>query len=75
MILKISVKILFITAEIFLAFYSMAFSDSLLIKFLFFAVSALIVAFGITKLISKLLPLEKDYMGIQNEKKEAKFKE
>ncbi len=75
MIFKFSVKILFIAAEIFLAFYSMAFSDSLLVKFLFFAVTALIVAFGITKLISRLLPLEKDYMGMQENQEETKTEE
>lgn len=70
MFLKFSVKILFIAIEIFLAFYSLAISDSLLVKFLFFAVTALIVAFGITKLITKLLPIDKDYTSPDLEKEE-----
>lgn len=70
MFLKFSVKILFIAIEIFLAFYSLAISDSLLVKFLFFAVTALIVAFGVTKLITKLLPIDKDYSSPELEEKE-----
>lgn len=67
MLFKLSVKIIFVVVEIFLAFYSMAVSDSLLVKFLFFAVTALIVAFGISKLINKLLPLDKDYITSEEE--------
>lgn len=70
MFLKFSVKILFIAIEIFLAFYSLAISDSLLVKFLFFALTALIVAFGITKLINKLLPIDKDYTSSELEEEE-----
>ncbi|MGM0932039.1 MAG: hypothetical protein ACQEWD_01195 [Bacteroidota bacterium] len=63
-------KILFIAIEIFLGFYSLVVSDSLLVKFLFFAVTALIVAFGITKLITKLLPIDKDYTSPDLEEEE-----
>ncbi|MDR9456015.1 MAG: hypothetical protein RI572_01280 [Salegentibacter sp.] len=63
-------KILFIAIEIFLGFYSLVVSDSLLVKFLFFAVTALIVAFGITKLITKLLPIDKDYTSPEIEEEE-----
>ncbi|SFN26670.1 hypothetical protein SAMN05660413_00142 [Salegentibacter flavus] len=70
MFLKFSVKILFIAIEIFLGFYSLVVSDSLLVKFLFFAVTALIVAFGITKLITKLLPIDKDYTSPEIEEEE-----
>ncbi|UJH90855.1 hypothetical protein LZ575_19360 [Antarcticibacterium sp. 1MA-6-2] len=49
--------------EIFLAFYSMIVTDSLLIKFLFFAFSAFIIAFVVTKLTNKLLPSDKDYVS------------
>lgn len=72
MFLKLSAKILFIAVEIFLGFYSLAISDSLFVKFLFFAVTALIVAFGIVKLISKLLPIDKDYTSPEIEEKERK---
>ncbi|MBE7640754.1 MULTISPECIES: hypothetical protein [Salegentibacter] len=63
MILKLSIKVIFIAVEIFLAVYSFTLSDSLLIKFLFFAVTAVIIAFSLTKITNKLLPLDKDYIS------------
>lgn len=67
MIFKLSIKVVFIAIEIFLAVYSFALSDSLLIKFLFFAVTAVIVAFAITKITNKLLPIDKDYISSEEE--------
>lgn len=68
MFLKIGLKILFIAVEIFLAFYSLLMSDSLLVKFLFFAVTAGIIAFIVVKLIHKILPTDKDYITSEIEK-------
>jgi len=56
-------KIGILAIEIFLAFYSMAVTDSLLVKFLFFAFSAMIIAFAVTKITNKLLPSDKDYVS------------
>ncbi|APS38392.1 MULTISPECIES: hypothetical protein [Salegentibacter] len=70
MIFKLSIKIVFIAVEIFLAVYSFALSDSLLIKFLFFAVTAVIVAFSVTKITNKLLPIDKDYISSEEESEE-----
>ena len=67
MILKPSIKILFIIAEIFLAFYSFAMSDSLLVKFIFFAFTAVIIAFALTKITNKFLPADKDYISKEQE--------
>ncbi len=67
MIFKLSIKVIFITVEIFLAVYSFALSDSLLIKFLFFAVTAVIIAFSLTRITNKLLPLDKDYISSEEE--------
>ena len=67
MILKLSIKILFIIAEIFLAFYSFAMSDSLLVKFIFFAFTAVIIAFALTKITNKFLPVDKDYISQDQE--------
>ncbi|HCV79931.1 MAG: hypothetical protein CMP12_19030 [Zunongwangia sp.] len=67
MILKLSIKILFIIAEIFLAFYSFAMSDSLLVKFIFFAFTAVIIAFALTKITNKFLPVDKDYISKEQE--------
>ncbi len=63
MFLKVGLKIGILAIEIFLAFYSMVLTDSLLIKFLFFAFSAMIIAFLVTKITHKLLPSDKDYVA------------
>ncbi len=64
MILKIGILAL----EIFLAFYSLVLTDSLLVKFLFFAFSAVIIAFVITKITNKILPSDKDYVSSSQER-------
>ena len=51
--------------EIFLGFYSLVVSESLLIKFVFFAVTAAIIAFGMLKTINKILPTDKTIMEFQ----------
>lgn len=63
MIFKMGLKIGILAIEIFLAFYSMVLTDSLLVKFLFFAFSAMIIAFAVTKITNKLLPSDKDYVS------------
>ncbi|HSP83365.1 MAG TPA: hypothetical protein VLN72_06505 [Gillisia sp.] len=63
MILKIGI----LAIEIFLAVYSLVLTDNLLVKFLFFAFSAMIVAFGVTKITNKLLPSDKDYVSTDQE--------
>ena len=65
MFLKVGIKVLFIATEIFLAFYSLVISESLLIKFLFFAFTAAIIAFAMLKTINKILPNDKNLMEIQ----------
>jgi len=60
MIFKLAIKIVFLALELFLGFYSLVMTDSLTVKFLFFAVSAIIVAFAITKLTNKILPSDID---------------
>lgn len=61
MLFKLGLKIGVLAIEIFLAFYSIIVSDSLLIKFLFFAFSAFIIAFIVAKMTNKLLPSDKEY--------------
>ncbi|QED38116.1 hypothetical protein FK178_10445 [Antarcticibacterium arcticum] len=67
MIFKMILKIGILAIEIFLAVYSLALSDSLLVKFLFFAFSAMIIAFAVTKVTNKLLPSDKDYVSTDQE--------
>ncbi|CAL65141.1 hypothetical protein [Christiangramia forsetii] len=70
MFLKVGIKVLFVITEIFLGFYSLVISESLLIKFLFFAVTAAIIAFAMLKTINKILPNDKVLMEIQADEKE-----
>ncbi|SHG13467.1 hypothetical protein SAMN05444483_10582 [Salegentibacter echinorum] len=63
MFLKLSIIVFFIAIELSLAVYSFILGDSLLVKFLFFVTTAIIIAFGITKLINKVLPIDKDYIS------------
>lgn len=70
MFLKVGVKVLFVVMEIFLGFYSLVISESLLIKFLFFAVTAAIIAFAMLKTINKILPTDKALLEIQADDRE-----
>lgn len=70
MILKLSIKVLFVAIEISLAVYSFVLSDSLLVKFLFFATTAVIIAFFVTKITNKLLPVDKDYIPSEEDKEQ-----
>ena len=67
MIFKMILKIGILAIEIFLGVYSLVLTDSLLVKFLFFAFSAVIVAFAVTKITNKLLPSDKDYVSFDQE--------
>lgn len=67
MIFKLGLKIGVLAIEIFLAFYSFIITDNLLVKFLFFAFSAVIIAFTVTKVTNKLLPSDKDYVSSEQE--------
>lgn len=60
MIFKLAIKIVFLAIELFLGFYSLIMTDNLWVKFLFFAFSAVLVAFAITKFTAKLLPSDID---------------
>tara|TARA_R100000935_G_C2825215_1_gene161893 strand:- start:1113 stop:1340 length:228 start_codon:yes stop_codon:yes gene_type:complete len=63
MIFKLAIKILFLATEIFLGFYSLVITDSLGMKFLFFALTAFIVAFIIAKFTNKILPSDSDSLA------------
>ena len=69
MLFKLYIKILFIAIELFLGIYSLVISDSLLVKFLFFSVTAILIAFALTRVINRLLPIDKDYIpeDLENE--------
>jgi len=70
MFLKVGIKVLFIIVEIFLGFYSLVITENLMIKFLFFVVTAAIIAFVMLKTINKILPSDKGLMEIQADNRE-----
>ncbi|MCM8568769.1 hypothetical protein NE848_05230 [Gramella jeungdoensis] len=67
MFFKVGIKIVFVVTEIFLGFYSLLISDSLLLKFIFFAVTAAIIAFGMLKTLNKVLPNNRDNFQLDKE--------
>lgn len=67
MLFKVALKIGVLAIELILAFYSIIISDNLLVKFLFFAFSAVIIAFIVTKLTGKILPSDKDFISREQE--------
>ncbi|WP_121666816.1 hypothetical protein [Mesonia aquimarina] len=60
MLAKLFIGILFIIAEISLGVYSLLFSESLLARFLFFMLSAVLICFAVIKMSSKILPFEEN---------------
>lgn len=74
MFFKIGIKVVIVAVEIFLGFYSLMMSDSLLLKFIFFAVTAMIIAFAMVKLINKILPTDKDYISLEQEEEDMELK-
>ncbi len=67
MFLKVSFQIAFLAIELMLTFYSDVLRDSLMVKFLFFIVTAVLIAMGVTKIANKILPADKDYISAEEE--------
>lgn len=67
MVLKASFQLAFLAIEIILTFYSNVLEDNLMVKFLLFVITAVLIAMGVTKLASRLLPADKDYVSIEDE--------
>ena len=75
MFLKVGIKILFVITEVFLGFYSLVVSESLLVKFIFFALTALIIAFGMLKTINKFLPSDGDIIPMKSTAEDSEKEE
>ena len=67
MVLKASFQLAFLAIEIILTFYSNVLEDNLMVKFLLFVITAVLIAMGVTKLASHLLPADKDYVSAEDE--------
>lgn len=57
----------FLAIEVILTFYSNVLEDNLMVKFLLFVITAVLIAMGVTKLASRLLPADKDYVSPEDE--------
>lgn len=68
MVLKASFQIAFLAIELMLTFYSDVLRDSLMVKFLFFVITAVLIAMGVTKIANKVLPADKDFISGEEEK-------
>lgn len=75
MIFKLAIKIVFLALELFLGIYSLIMTDSLMMKFLFFVVTAVIIAFLIMKFTNKLLPSDTDSLVSEDFSAEKFLKE
>ena len=68
MVLKISFQLAFLAIELILTFYSNILEDSLIVKFLLFVITAVLIAMAVTKLANNLLPADKDYVSEEDKK-------
>ncbi len=67
MLLKFSFQIAFMAFEVILTFYSDVLADSLVVKFLLFVITAILIAMAVTKLANNVLPEDKDYVSAEDE--------
>ena len=67
MLLKFSFQIAFMAFEVILTFYSDVLADSLVVKFLLFVITAVLIAMAVTKLANNVLPEDKDFVSAEDE--------
>lgn len=67
MVLKASFQLAFLAIEIILTFYNDVLENSLMVKFLLFVITAILIAMGVTKLATNVLPADKDYVSAEDE--------
>lgn len=69
-VLKFSFQMAFMAIEVILTFYSDILEDSLVVKFLLFVITAILIAMAVTKLSNNLLPEDKDFVSAEDEEGE-----
>ena len=67
MVLKASFKLAFLAIEIILTFYEEILQNSLMVKFLLFVITAILIAMGVVRLANDVLPADKDYVSLEEE--------
>lgn len=70
MILKAGFQLAFLAIEVILTFHSELLEDNLMIKFLLFVITAVLIAMGVTKLANNILPTDKDFIAEEEEREE-----
>ncbi|MGB7784658.1 MAG: hypothetical protein WBL27_01025 [Salinimicrobium sp.] len=66
-VLKLSFQMAFLAIEVILTFYSDVLEDSLMVKFLLFVITAVLIAMAVTKLANNVLPEDKDFVSAEEE--------
>lgn len=66
-VLKFSFQMAFMAIEVILTFYSDVLEDSLVVKFLLFVITAVLIAMAVTKLANNILPEDKDFVSAEDE--------
>ena len=69
MILKLGFQLAFLAIEVILTFYSSVLENSLMVKFLLFVITAVLIAMGVTKLANNILPTDKDFISKEGKQK------
>lgn len=67
MFLKISFQLAFLAIEIILTFYEDVLENSLMVKFLLFLITAILIAMAVTRLAGNVLPADKDFISEEEE--------
>lgn len=67
MFLKISFQLAFLAIEIILTFYEDVLENSLMVKFLLFVITAILIAMAVTRLANNILPADKDFVSAEEE--------
>lgn len=67
MVLKASFKLAFLAIEIILTFYEDILQNSLMVKFLLFVITAILIAMAVIRLANNVLPADKDYVSAESE--------
>lgn len=67
MVLKASFKLAFLAIEIILTFYEDILENSLMVKFLLFVITAILIAMAVVRLANNVLPSDMDYVSAEDE--------
>lgn len=67
MVLKASFKLAFLAIEILLTFYEEILENSLMVKFLLFVITAILIAMAVIRLVNTVLPIDNDLITAEED--------